>query len=405
MAENIDFEDEIINGFEEEDEIENITDYDYSNAVVFPTDWTTETIVNQISKGNIKLDPLFQRRDAWNSKLKSRFIESLILGFPIPQIVLAEQKDNKGNYIVVDGKQRLLTLCQFYNIEVESEGKLTNFGERLKLENLSIRKNLNNKTYESLKSDSSLQVILNSFQNQTIRTVIIKNWINDDFLFLLFHRINSGSLPLSPQELRQSLAKGEFVKFAESFTSDNKDFMKIFNKEKPDPRMRDVELFVRAIGMQFKLGEYNGSMKGFLDNTCEYLNKVWPQKENEIKRVSNSIISAIDLTRSIFDKDSFRKWNGNYYESQLNKSIFDVMIYYFSILIDKKDEIIKNKDEVQTKFKNLCSSDQEFLSTLERSTNTTNALKTRLSKWGTQLKSLNLIDEKSNIHRDFLGEL
>ena len=52
------------------------------------TDWTTETIVNQIEKGNIQLDPDFQRRDAWTDTKKSRFIESLMLGLPIPQIIL-----------------------------------------------------------------------------------------------------------------------------------------------------------------------------------------------------------------------------------------------------------------------------------------------------------------------------
>ncbi|MGN6930399.1 DUF262 domain-containing protein, partial [Neisseria sp. P0015.S010] len=76
-------------------------------------DWTTETIIRQIEKGNIILNPDFQRRDAWNKKKKSQFIESLILGLPIPQIVLAESKDQKGKYIVLDGKQRLLSLRQF----------------------------------------------------------------------------------------------------------------------------------------------------------------------------------------------------------------------------------------------------------------------------------------------------
>jgi len=67
------------------------------DAVVTATDWTIETLISQLKKRNIKLDPSFQRRDAWTAKRKSEFIESLFLGLPVPQVVLAESKDRKGS--------------------------------------------------------------------------------------------------------------------------------------------------------------------------------------------------------------------------------------------------------------------------------------------------------------------
>ena len=84
-----------------------------NEAVVAATDWTTETLLRELERQNIQLDPKFQRRDAWRAARKSRFIESVILGLPIPQLVLAENRLQKGSYIVIDGKQRLLTLRQF----------------------------------------------------------------------------------------------------------------------------------------------------------------------------------------------------------------------------------------------------------------------------------------------------
>ena len=57
------------------------------DAVVTATDWTVETLISQLKKRNIKLDPSFQRRDAWTAKRKSEFIESLFLGLPVPQVV------------------------------------------------------------------------------------------------------------------------------------------------------------------------------------------------------------------------------------------------------------------------------------------------------------------------------
>lgn len=56
----------------------------FNQAVIWSTDWTTETIFNQLKKGNIDLNPNFQRRDAWNNKEKSKLIESLMLGLPVP---------------------------------------------------------------------------------------------------------------------------------------------------------------------------------------------------------------------------------------------------------------------------------------------------------------------------------
>nr|WP_294283644.1 DUF262 domain-containing protein [uncultured Chryseobacterium sp.] len=77
----------------EDDLLQNIDSFD--QAVIWGTDWTTETINNQLNRKNIDLFPKFQRRDAWSITAKSKFIESLILGLPIPQIILAEKKDEK----------------------------------------------------------------------------------------------------------------------------------------------------------------------------------------------------------------------------------------------------------------------------------------------------------------------
>ncbi|WP_439585122.1 DUF262 domain-containing protein [Dyadobacter bucti] len=66
----------------EDDLVQNLRTFE--QAVVWGTDWTTETITSQLIKENIDLKPKFQRRDAWTRKAKSKFIESLFLGLPIP---------------------------------------------------------------------------------------------------------------------------------------------------------------------------------------------------------------------------------------------------------------------------------------------------------------------------------
>ena len=100
-------------GVETEDDLTSLDPSLLGKAVVSSTDWTAETTIGQLAKGNISLDPIFQRRDAWTQSGKSKFIESIILGLPIPQLVLAESPEKKGAFIVIDGKQRLLTLQHF----------------------------------------------------------------------------------------------------------------------------------------------------------------------------------------------------------------------------------------------------------------------------------------------------
>lgn len=97
-----DYENDIANEFDS-----------FNSAVVWGMDWTAETIANQLEKGNIDINPKFQRRDAWTQEEKSRLIESLMLGLPVPTIILAELKERKNSFIVIDGKQRLLSIKQF----------------------------------------------------------------------------------------------------------------------------------------------------------------------------------------------------------------------------------------------------------------------------------------------------
>ena len=132
----------------------------FNQAVIWGTDWTTETMARQLEKGNIDLNPSFQRRDAWSEQEKSRLIESLMLGFPVPPIILAENKQKKNSYLVIDGKQRLLSIRRFYSNVSEKEFKEKNLKEKdafkqLKLKGLDILKDFNGKTYSQMQVENA----------------------------------------------------------------------------------------------------------------------------------------------------------------------------------------------------------------------------------------------------------
>ena len=284
---------------ETENDLEHLTKEQIEDAVVFSTDWTAETISAQLRKGAIDLDPAFQRRDAWSAERKSKFIESIILGLPIPQIVLAERKGEKGSFIVIDGKQRLLSIQKF----TTDDGVNPPFA----LSGLKLRKDLNKVTYNELKSRIG---DLRSFENQSIRTVIIRNWQKEDVLYLIFHRLNSESLPLSPQELRQALHPGPFLTFADKYSFDSLGLRRTLGRTQPDFRMRDVELLVRLYAFANFSPEYRGNLKDFLDDACEKLNAEWANKTDQLVQQAFEFEVGIRFSFEIFGRP-FRKWDGH----------------------------------------------------------------------------------------------
>ncbi|ACV64234.1 protein of unknown function DUF262 [Desulfofarcimen acetoxidans DSM 771] len=128
----------------------------FSESVIWGTDWTIETMISQLKKGNIDLNPKFQRRDAWGEEDKSRLIESLILGIPVPPIIIAEHKKQRNKYIVIDGKQRLLSLRQF---AADNNDEFNN----LKLKGLQFLKELNGYKMEQIEEDYNLNPWLRNF--------------------------------------------------------------------------------------------------------------------------------------------------------------------------------------------------------------------------------------------------
>lgn len=364
---------------EDEEDLEKAKLRKLNQTVVGATDWTAETIINQLNKGNIDVNPEFQRRDAWTASRKSRFIESLILGLPIPQLVLAENKRQKGAFIVIDGKQRLLSLRQF---AAEKDDKLY---EQLRLTGLEAREDLNGKTLEDLEQDPFWAGDIAAFQNQTIRTVVIRNWPNEDVLYLIFLRLNTSSVPLAPQELRQALHPGPFLSYVDRRSGEILGFQKLLRLTKPDFRMRDAELLVRYFAFRNFLTAYKGNLKAFLDDTCEQLNEKWTAREKELKHQVDELESAIDATFKIFgEANAFRKWDGEEYERRFNRAIFDIMVYYFSQQGVRNKALTLSK-QIEADFRKLCQDNAAFRRALETTTKSLEATAARLNIWGKAL--------------------
>ncbi|HWC36280.1 MAG TPA: DUF262 domain-containing protein [Mycobacteriales bacterium] len=345
-----------------------------------PSDWTVDTILSQLTTDRFDLDPEFQRRSAWTGPRKSKFVESLMVGLPIPQLVFAEQDPDDPKYIVIDGKQRLLSLSAFFDRE-----------NPLRLTGLSVLPQLNGLTRSEIEDDPAYGKFVRRLRNRTIRTVIIRSWPNDDFLHLVFHRLNHQTLSLSAQELRQALTPGPFMTFADAFAADSSAINGLLGVEKPDFRMRDVELLVRYFALKNRVTEYRGNLKRFLDESCALFNAQWAEREGEFKALARSCEDAIQATIQIFGEHAFRRFDSTRHdwESRFNRAVFDVMTYYFSDSHVAMAAAARSPDVLDA-YIDLSSSDQKFADALRVTTKTTEATGWRLEAWGNRLRGLGI---------------
>lgn len=362
----------------------------YGEAVLFGTDWTVRTLLDQIENGNIDLSPSFQRRDAWSPSNKSRFLESVALQLPIPQIVLAERRDARGTYLVLDGKQRLLTLAQFAGNLPPShplweQSKATG---PLKISGLKILKDLNNKTYSEWQERADLLKYKNQFDNHTIRSALIRNWPDEDYLYEVFVRLNTGSARLSPQELRQAMKPGPFTEFLNSRSSSSREIQALLGISKPDFRMRDVDLLLRLIAFSSKLSWYKGNLKPFLDDVHEYFNANWDNEGADVEDLTRRIESGLQFLMECFGdaRRVGRRWDDDAFDGPVNRAVLDVQIAS-AMDAGVRDAVRSGRLEFATTFETLSKSDAEFAQAVAGTTKSIVAIRQRYLKWQSAIEN------------------
>lgn len=335
---------------------------DYGGLVVYSRDWTIETIVNQINKGNIDLYARFQRRHAWKDDKKSRLIESLIIGIPVPEIVIAENPKKKKSFIVIDGKQRLLTIAGFINPDKYQYWKTP------KVKKLATRPDLNGLTFEQIKGDPQYEGVLREFFNADLRCTILGNYGSYDILYDIFYRLNTGSEPLTSQELRQVLNKGEFADYLMKITSDPQPIQEVLKLSEPDPRLRDVEMILRFMAFVLFSESYRGNLRKFLDDQMGAITENWETYAQQIRSLYDDLNSSIFKLQKVMESTKIgRKFTKDKWEGRINKALFEVETYYFMHLTD--DIIDKKSAYFLEQFKIFCGENADFRKSIEIATN------------------------------------
>ena len=344
---------------------EDLDAIDTSELLVYARDWTIETIISQIKAGNIELNPKFQRRNAWDDERRSKLIESVVIGYPIPEIVLAEDPVKKKSFIVIDGKQRLLTLAGFVDPNYS-------YWDKPFLRKLIVRDDLNTLYYTNFDDQTKRE-----FDNSSLRCTVITWHKSIDVLFDIFYRLNSGSVSLSTQELRQSLNRGCFSDFLLDITNTLQPIHQVLGINKPDKRMKDMEIILRIISFLTSPGKYSGNLKKFLDDQMSYYNEHWIELEKHVKETYSLMNQAISNLFQVFG--DYKKIGRKATENRFNKALFEVEVYYFSKI---QSELLTDKsvESFICSFNKLCE-DSLFRDSIERTTKTLENYNTRYTKF------------------------
>jgi len=349
----------------EEGEEENFTSLKGKRLVTYPIDFTVGSLNEQMNSKNILLDDDFQRRLVWKETQSSKLIESLFLNVPIPVCYFSEIKE--GKYSVIDGKQRLGSIKKF-------------FMNNLKLRGLKFFPELNGKKFADL--DSEQKRILES---RTIRCIVILKESNPEIRYDTFERLNTNSVSLNKQELRNSIYRGKFNNLLIELAK-NKLFQNIRGVDEEDLRMNDRELILRFFSFRERLSSYRSSFATFLDSFLKDGNEFPNEKIEELKKV---FLETIEKVNVVFGDKAFRRFdpNKNSWENRINRAIYDVIMLSFDKIV--KEDIEKEKDNILKIFKEICSN-KDFYDAVTTWTKKMEAIQTRLNLWVNDLNTINL---------------
>ncbi len=288
-------------------------------------------LLDKLQYGEINLQPEFQRAsDLWNTTQKSRLIESVLLGLPLPSFYFNEYIDESEKIKklqVIDGLQRLCALRDFV---IEKKLRLTDLQF---LQQDYEGKYYDNLTRADLMNIRSLKITINTLRKDTPSKV----------KYLIFQRVNTAGLPLTSPEMRYALNQGVAIKMLTKMM-DLRSFKQAtsfyFEKKR---RMEDFDYVNRFVAFYRNVFGYTGEMEKFLSDELDAINK------NMIDEDMCQLVDVFDKTMKtcylIWGSDSFRKRTDlNHRRKPLSKAVFEALSVNIALLTDlKRQLLIKNK--------------------------------------------------------------
>jgi hypothetical protein len=322
--------DELVEGVDVEEPVDDVDEEEATTPYRFTVtsygaDYPVDGLVKRREAGDIAIptfDPEgkpevdlegFQRQFVWTKPQCDRFIESLLLGLPVPGIFLVRQTD--GRLLVLDGQQRLRTLATFYR------GVLR--GREFRLENVQDRyKKL---TYAELAVEDRRRL-----DDSIIHATIVRQEEPSDdqsSISLVFERLNTGGTTLHPQEIRVALYRGSLIRLLKTL-NDNADWRTLYGTK--SNRLKDPELILRFFALRFWRGNYERPMKDFLNRYTAVNPSLELQDEKTLREAFEQSITVI---REALGQRAFRL------KTAVNAAILDAVMVGVSTRIEASGRV------------------------------------------------------------------
>lgn len=336
----------------------------------------------------ITLDPDFQRLAVWNHKQKSELIESILMGIPVPLIYVKE--DDKGVYVIVDGRQRLATLFEFLNLEFH-------------LQSLTVLKELNGAYFcNTAKNGTTAKKSLNQIQQGKIEDCqltlhVIKPPTPDRITFDLFDRVNRGGTRLNNQEMRNALYQGATTRLLNKLTTFDSFKQASENSIKAE-RMKDKYLVLRLLAFYlwsnnqlFSVKEKGAPLVEYRSDIDDFLGKAMLFLNDEAGRafcVNFPVLfdQAMNTCATILGPGCFRlpKKNNDGNRRPINMALFETIGY---LVIELRDALPQKGHHVKCRLERLLS-DQAFIVSTTYAVDSTKSVFERFRQIGTIIEEV-----------------
>ncbi|MCZ2202873.1 DUF262 domain-containing protein [Cylindrospermopsis raciborskii] len=266
-----------------EQEIRDKTRYVDYNTLEYPI----EVIVQKYLTGkdeneNELFIPDYQRELSWDNDRQSKFIESIMLGLPIPYIFVADirsESEDLARLEIIDGTQRIYTLIRF----------VTN---QLRLQNLRKLEKLNGFIFENLPLSRQRR-----FNRTTMRIIKLTERADEEVRRDLFERINTGSLELNEMEKRRGIYPGKFLDLVQKL-SQNEQFLNLCSFSKTEIDKRDPQEFVLRffafLNNYQNYGEFDSKVHKFLDKYLEQENNSAPEEIEKMFHEFSTMLGFVE---------------------------------------------------------------------------------------------------------------
>jgi len=313
----------------------------------FGIDFDVEGLFRRLKKGDVYV-PEFQRNFVWSHRESSQFIESLLLGLPVPGVFLAKDRHSQ-KLMIIDGQQRLKTLQFFYGGFFRPDPAKKN---QQVFDLIQVQPQFAGKTYETLDEEDQRRL-----DNSVIHATIIKQESPDEeedsSLYYVFGRLNSGGRKVTAQEIRTAIYSGEIIELIERLNL-NTTWRSLFGKD--SVRLKDRELILRFFALYENAASYERPMEEFLNR---YARKYRRGPKKHLDQIEKVFEMTIDTAFHALGASAFRPVRS------MNAAVFDSIAVALARRLDMGS--ISNEAELKRAFEKL-SQNEEYVKATSSST-------------------------------------